>query len=283
MEPDERRRRSREAWEQAAAGWSRRRGVFTAAGEPVSRRLVELAGLRPGHEVLEVACGLGDTGLMAAEAVAPGGSVLLTDGAEAMVEAARERAGTDAPEGTTIEAQLVQAEWLDLPAASFDAVLSRWGYMLLVDPEAALREARRVLRPGGRVALAVWGPREANPWIDLVQQQLEQLGLAEPVDDSAPGMFALSDPGRLTGLLHAAGFLEPVVEEVPLSWDSPDLDERWEEMVETSVSLPAVLGGLEPARHYELRDAVDRALSPYVAADGSVSLPGLSLVAVAQA
>jgi SAM-dependent methyltransferase len=257
--------------------------MFSAAGEPVSRRIVELAHLKPGEDVLEVAAGLGDTGLLAAEAVAPGGRVLVTDASEAMVEEARQRIEAEAPEGVHVEARRLEAEWLDVSAAMFDAVVSRWGYMLMPDPEAGMREARRVLKPGGRISIAVWGPRARNPWIKLVQEQLERFGVAQPVDDSLPGMFALSDAGSLVDLLGAAGFVEPVVEEVELRWVSSSLDERWDEMVETSVSLPGALRELSPAAHYELREAVDEALAPYVAGDGSVSLPGLSLVAAAEA
>ena len=283
MDPEEMRARSRAAWNEAAAGWSSRREIFTGAGAPVSRKLVEMAALGPGDDVLEVACGLADTGLLAAEAVAPGGRVLVSDASEAMVAEAAARIEAEAPSGTHMEARRLEAEWLDLSAAMLDAVISRWGYMLLADPEAGLREARRVLKPGGRIAIAVWGPRAANPWIALVQEQLERLGHSGPVDDSAPGMFALSGPGALEELLGSAGFAGVAVEEVPVAWTSPGLDERWQEMVETSVSLPATLKGLSPAEHYELREAVDAALAPYVAADGSVTVPGLSLVAGAEA
>ena len=283
MDPEQIRERSRAAWDKAAAGWSDRREIFSEAGAPVSRKLVEMAALKPGDDVLEVACGLADTGLLAAEAVSPGGRVLVSDASGEMVAAAAERVKAEAPAEAHVEARQLEAEWLDLSAAMLDAVISRWGYMLLADPEAGLREARRVLKPGGHLALAVWGPRAANPWITLVQEQLERLGHAEPVDDSLPGMFALSAPGALEELLGAAGFSEPKVEEVEVRWSSPSLDDRWQEMVETSVSLPATLGALSPAEHYELREAVDEALAPYVAADGTVTVPGLSLVAAAEA
>ncbi len=277
------RERSREAWDRAAPGWSKRRAMFSAAGEPVSRRIVEMARLEPGQDVLEVAAGLGDTGLMAAEAVAPDGRVLVTDSSEVMVEQAARRIEAEAPAGVRVEARRLEAEWLDVSAAQFDAVVSRWGYMLMPDPEAALREARRVLKPGGRIAIGVWGPRKANPWINLVQEQLERFGVAPPADDSLPGMFALADAAALADLLGAAGFVEPVVEKVPVSWRSAGLDERWEEMVETSVSLPAALKEISPADHFKLREAVDEALAPYVGEDGSVELPGLSLVGAAEA
>ena len=117
---------------------------------------------QPGQRVLELAAGMGETGMLAAELVAPVGGVVISDQAEAMLEGARRRAQELSL--SNLEFQVLNAEWIDLPLASIDAVLCRWGFMLLADPGAALAECRRVLRPGGRLALAVWDRIEANPW-----------------------------------------------------------------------------------------------------------------------
>ena len=144
----------------ASAGRQRRQAgrasarPSSATRSPVSQWLLDAAHLQPGHTVLELAAGPADTGLLAAELVAPGGKAIITDNAEAMIEAATARA--EEVGATNVEIRPMEAEWIDLPTASVDAVLCRWGYMLLADPEAALRETRRVLRPGGRVALAAW-------------------------------------------------------------------------------------------------------------------------------
>src|ERR671931_2561553 len=132
--------------------------------------MVDAIDPQPGQRILEIAAGLGDTGLLAAERVGPSGSVLITDGTEAMVAAARERA--EEVGATNVQFRTMQAEWLDLPAASVDGVLCRFDYMLLVDAETALRETRRVLKPGGRVALAVWDALEHNPWMGVIRQAL---------------------------------------------------------------------------------------------------------------
>ena len=100
--------------------------------------------------------------MLAAELVAPMGGVIISDQAEAMLAGARERAAELGL--SNVEFQVLNAEWIDLPVASVDAVLCRWGYMLMADPAAALAETRRVLRPGGRLALAVWDALERNPW-----------------------------------------------------------------------------------------------------------------------
>jgi SAM-dependent methyltransferase len=162
-------------WDSMAAGWKVTRAAFQGAMEPISQWLVEAIHPQPGHSVLELAAGLGDTGLLAAQLVAPGGKVLITDGSDNMVAAAREHA--EEVGATNVELRSMQAEWIDLPTASVDGVICRFGYMLLLDPEAALRETRRVLKPGGRVALAVWDDLERNPWMKVLREALVARGL----------------------------------------------------------------------------------------------------------
>src|SRR6476659_6513235 len=102
----------------------------------------------------------------------------------------------------------MEAEWIDLPTASVDCVLCRWGYMLLADPEAALRETRRVLRPEGRLAFAAWDGPEHNAWQTVFSAVLVERGFQEPPDPDAPSMFSFAAAGRIDELLAAAGFQE---------------------------------------------------------------------------
>lgn len=176
LDPDAHRAESLAGWEAAAPGWVRRRAEIDRFGAPVSAWMIDALGLQPGQRVLELAAGLGETGMLAAELVAPAGGVIVSDQAEAMLAGARARAeelGLD-----NVEFRALSAEWIDLPLASVDAVLCRWGYMLLADPAAALTETRRVLRPGGRLALAVWDALEHNPWAGLPMQELLEHGAA---------------------------------------------------------------------------------------------------------
>jgi SAM-dependent methyltransferase len=281
FDPETYRADSREGWDRAAKGWSERRAAMQRDAEPVSRWLVDAAELKPGGVVLEVAAGLGDTGLLAAARVAPGGKVVITDGSEEMVAAARDHAG--AAGADNVEVRQMEAEWLDQPTASVDAVLSRWGYMLLADPEAALREARRVLRPGGRIALAAWDPMDVNPWIGTILRAVAELRIAPPPQPGVPGMFALAAPGHVEQLLESAGFTEIRRDSVDFAWHAESLDAWWDHTRTVSVSLGELLGRLAPAEHYALRDAVDGGYAPWVAADGSLSLPARALVATAEA
>jgi SAM-dependent methyltransferase len=272
---------SRERWEAAAPGWGDHRDTMQRDWMEVSRWMLDAARLQPGHTVLELAAGVGDTGLMAAELVAPGGKAIITDGAEAMVELARARAKEVG--ATNVEIRVMEAEWIDLSAASVDAVLSRFGYMLLADPEAALRETRRVLRPGGRVALAAWDAAEHNPWMTRMGQVMIARGHMQPDPPGTPGPFAFGVPGRIEELLDAAGFDDIEVGALDLEFHAAGLDSWWDHAVATSGRIAKTVAQLSPAEHYAVRGAVDAAYADFVQTDGSLAIPGRTLVAAASA
>src|SRR5919199_136571 len=281
MDAEAYRAESRERWEAAAAGWGQEREAFQRDTVAVSQWMLDAAHLQPGHTVLELAAGPADTGLMAAELVAPEGKAIITDNADAMVEVARARAKEVG--ATNVEIRPMEAEWIDMPTASVDAVLCRWGYMLLADPEAALRETRRVLRPGGRVALAAWDDPERNPWMAAGVRVFMARGVVPPPDPTEPGPFAFAAPGRIESLLDAAGFDDIEVDAVDFAFEADSLDAWWEHMTRTTTRVTRALRALPPAEHYALRDAVDAAYAPWVAGDGSVRFPARTLVATASA
>jgi SAM-dependent methyltransferase len=237
--------------------------------------------LRPGQRVLELAAGPGDVGFMAAERILPGGTLVSSDAVEGMVEVAKSRAAEQGIEN--VEFRRLQLEWIDLPTASVDAILCRWGVMLLLDPAAALQECRRVLRPGGRLTLAVWDLPQVNPWVTVPQAWLVKLGVLEPPAPGGPGPFALSQPGRLAAMLEEAGFVEITVEAVsvmrayedPLSWLG--------ETIDCSQVFGNAWRGLDDDHRRQVRAELESAAHVFVAEDGIVRIPGRSLAAVALA
>ncbi len=140
---------------------------------------------------------------MAAELVGPTGKVILSDGAEAMVAAAQ--ANADRAGATNVETKAMEAEWIDLSTASVDGVLCRWGYMLLADPETALRETRRVLKPDGRLALAAWDDRSRNPQFAVLQEVLSARGLGSEPEPGAPGTVRVRIRGADRGPARQRG------------------------------------------------------------------------------
>ena len=153
-----------DVWQRMAEGWDRERRWLWDASHAVGEWMVEALAPRPGQTVLELACGTGETGFAAAAALGDEGVLISTDFAPNMVEAARaesQRLGL-----RNVVHRELDAERMDLEDDSVDGVLCRWGYMLMADPAAALRETRRVLREGGALALSVWGPPSATPGQD---------------------------------------------------------------------------------------------------------------------
>jgi SAM-dependent methyltransferase len=280
-DPDEQRAEMLERWERAAPGWGSRADRVREFGMPVSEWMIDQLELQPGQRVLELAAGPGDTGFLASELIAPGGTLISSDAAEAMLDVARARAERLGIKN--VEFSRLELEWIDLPTASVDRVLCRWGYMLILDPEAALRETRRVLRPGGRLALAVWDASEHNPWATIPGKALVELGYAEPPDADAPGMFALSRPGRLSELLHAAGFGELTLGAVDVGRTYAGLDEYLQDTLGLSRAFADVLERLSDDERAALERKVASLVEPFTGSDGSIRLPGQSLVAAADA
>jgi SAM-dependent methyltransferase len=268
-----------DAWRAVAGGWERRRALVWDATREVSERLVALLDPAPGDDLLEVAAGPGDTGLLAAAHVAPDGRLLSTDGVPQMVDAARRRAaelGLD-----NVDFAVADAAELGLPAASFDGALCRFGVMLVPDCDAAVRELARVLRPGGRAAVAVWAESERNPWLTVTGRAALRLGLAERPDPEAPGPFRLAAPGRLRSLLEGAGLEVHVEEEVSVTWRAGSLDEWWDVALDTSRSLAVLVTQLSSADVARVRAGAEERLAPFVDDEGAVAVPGVARVVLA--
>ena len=227
---------------------------------------------RPEDVVLDLAGGTGDMAAALAGRVA---RVLSTDLSAPMVAAARRR-GLDG-----VEHRVMDMQALDLDDDSFDAVVCRFGYMLVPDPALALRETRRVLRPGGRLAFATWAPARRNPWATAFGPVLIERGLQEPPQPGEPGQFRLGDQAEIEELARAAGFEHVAVEEVPVEFRFSGWDEYRDVMTSLAVSLREALAGLDGATRAHVDEAARARLERFQTPDGYV-LPGLALVTSAR-
>jgi ubiquinone/menaquinone biosynthesis C-methylase UbiE len=277
---DEYRRRSAQNWETAAAGWEAERDRMRVMSRPLTAWLVANLDLRPGVTVLEVAAGPGETGLEVAAALTGGGTVILSDRSPAMVEVARRAAAAAGLEN--VQLRVLDAESMDLADAVVDRVVCRFGYMLLPDPAAALRETRRVLRADGRLAFAVWGAAAENEWATTLWDILERLTDLPPAQPGGPGMFALGDPDRLRRLVAEAGFEVRAVEPIAVEWTYAGFDDYWHAQTSLNGGLTRLMPTLTTDERDALMSAVREAIERFRDGDG-YRLAGVTLGVAADA
>jgi SAM-dependent methyltransferase len=223
----------RREWDTAVPGYRGWGPVLGPQTQPVSERMLELAGIQPGQRVLDVATGPGEPAVTAAQRVGPSGHVIATDLAPQMLAIGREWAAQLGLQN--IDFREMDAEALDLPEHSFDVILSRFGLMYLPDPQTALERMHQMLVPGGRFVAAVWGPPQRVPfarWPMEVAMRVLQVPAPPP---QMPGPFSLADSRRLEQLLTQAGFTavqtEPML--LTLEWASVDDYLRFQQAILT--------------------------------------------------
>lgn len=269
---------SYELAEAIAPSWERRRDFIEEVSGPVRAWLVRELAPQPGQTVLELAAGVGDTGFEAAALLGEGGRLISTDFSPRMVDAARRRAAELGLQN--VEHRVMDAERIELEADSVDGVLCRFGYMLMVDPAAALAETRRVLRSGGRLAVAVWGPPERNPFFGLTAMTLVQLGFMPPPDPNGPSPVSMGSEDRTRRLLADAGFGTVRMEEVPVRFTFRDLDDYVSMVADTAGPLALLVQGLSEQDRETFKARLREPLGQF-AAGGGYELPAVALAAVA--
>jgi SAM-dependent methyltransferase len=278
VDVEEYRRSSLQNWDTMAAGWERRRADIERIFAPVSEWLVRHLAPQPGDTVLELAAGPGDVGFAAAPLLGEGGRLISSDFSPEMVEVGRRRAAELGL--TNVEHRVLDAENIELEDDSVDGVLCRFGYMLMVDPAAALSETRRVLRPGGRLALAVWREAPRNPWVALAGRVLAERGLVPPPEPGAPGMFTMASDERMRELLEGAGFTIERLEDVPIRFSYGDIDDYIASARDTGGMFARVWGDASEEERGAMRAALTEAYAPF-AADGGYEVPGVAFCALA--
>jgi ubiquinone/menaquinone biosynthesis C-methylase UbiE len=265
------REQSLETWGQMAPGWQDRREWLMDITGRVNDWLVQKADPQPGQTILDIAAGTGDLGFHVAERVGQEGRVISTDFAPEMVDVAR-RFG-EARGLTNVEYRVLDAESMDLDEDSVDGAVCRWGYMLMADPAAALKETRRVLRDGGPLAFAVWRTPDRNPWAAVPGMTLVQRGHMPAPEPGAPGIFALGEPDRIREVVTGAGFGEPELEEIAFEFRYADFDDLWDALVRIAGPLARVVKALPDDERQATRAAIEENVAPYRNAEGSYTAP----------
>src|SRR3954452_21262714 len=209
-------------WDSAAVGWNEWREFNEHAYAHISARLVELAGVEPGSQVLDVAAGYGEPALTAARRAGPEGRVVATDISAEMLAFGRERAA--AAGLGNVEFVESNAAGLDFPPASFDAAVSRWGIIFEPDAEAAAERIRGFLKPGARIAISSWGEPDQVPFLSIpMKTTMERLDVPPP-PPGTPGPLSRPTPAAIGGLLEGGGFSKVAVEQddVTFEFESPE-------------------------------------------------------------
>jgi SAM-dependent methyltransferase len=257
---------------EAAERWRQGTQRRALALGPATERLLDAAGLEPGMRVLDIAAGTGDTSLLAARRVGTHGSVLAVDISASMLEVA---AGSARAAGLANVVTLVQdVSMLNVPAHSFDAVISRLGLMFLDDLQGGLRAIRGALKPGRRLAALVWSIAERNPYMGTPIDVVRAAGLLPSQPPTVVRAFSLSAPGVLDSALVAAGFAEVNVERVPLVRAFASVDEAMNLLFTTTTTMTDLYQGLEEPDRERLTGQIAQRFADLCQPDGRVVMHG---------
>jgi SAM-dependent methyltransferase len=261
-------------WTDVAGAWGARRQHVEQMKAELTARLLDGLQLRGGERVLELGAGTGELSRRLAERVGPRGRVLASDVAPGMLELIR-RTVAGLP---NVEVAELDARDLTLDNGCVDAVAFRMGLMLIEEPGTALGECHRVLTSGGRLAVAVWGAPQHNPWLASVGMAAMMHGLVTTGPPTGPGgPFALSDPQRLAQLFDAAGFADVQVTEVATSAHFATTDAHFDTVLGLAGPLAAAVGGAPEETRQAVR-ATAAELAGRYRTDSGVTLPGLALL-----
>jgi ubiquinone/menaquinone biosynthesis C-methylase UbiE len=266
-----------DVWRESAIFWTKHSDTIHQMFMPLTRALIERAGIHKGQTVLDVAGGAGEPSLTIAGVVGPEGSVTCTDGVVEMNEAARAEAQRRGI--TNVQFRQCVADSLPFADSSFDVVVSRLGVMLFPDPAGAMREMLRVLKPGGRLAFAVWGKSEVNPFCYLVTRVMDQHVKSPTADPDAPNAFRFAEPGKLKRVMTEAGAVDVEEGEVTFNLEAPVSPQQfWAMRSKMSDTLREKLNRLSADEQAQIAIEVEQAVQEFFP-DNQMKFPAHLIIA----
>ena len=266
--PEQFKQMQRQSWGNVAQGWKAWWSTFEEGAQKISDRLVELAGVKPGSRVLDIATGIGEPSVTAARRAQPDGKVLATDISPQMLAIAKERAEKLGLQN--IEFRESDAESLNLPDQSFDAVTCRWGLMFLPNLQSALKLFNKALTPGGKMAAAVWPTPDKAPALNLSFATVRrELNLPPPPPDLPP--FNLSDSEKLRNLFAQAGFHDVKTENISATFRFNSAEDFTNFNKAITAPVIALLNGQTADKQKQVWQAITDAAKSYADSAGRVS------------
>ena len=263
-------------WRESAPYWAKHAAMVRKMFAPITSAIIEAAALREGDFVLDLAGGSGEPTLTIAESVLPSSPIVFTDPVAEMVRASRDQARSR--QLNNIAFGQCVAELLPFASETFDVIVCRLGVMLFPDPVAACREMVRVAKPNGRIAVAVWGPRDSNPFFHVAADIVARYVESPPEDPDAPGAFRFASNGKLAGLLRDSGAAEVTERVLDFSLEAPLTPSQfWEVRTELSDTLRTKVAQLSPEQVSDLAQEVERAGRAFVV-NGGMRFPANVLI-----
>jgi SAM-dependent methyltransferase len=268
-------------WDAAAVGWKEWSEFNERAYGHISERLVQLADVRSGSRVLDIAAGYGEPALTAARKAGPDGSVVATDISAEMLAFGRERAA--AAGLGNVEFMESDAYSIDVPQGSFDAAVSRWGIIFEPDAEAAAGRIRGFLKPGARIAISSWGEPDQVPFLSIPMRTAMARFSVPPPPAGTPGPLSRPTPAAIGALLEGGGFSTVAVEqdEVIFEFHSPEHFTAY--VREIAAPIRAMIEQHAGEKQDEAWDAITRAAADASGGSGPLSFSNVVLLASATA
>ncbi len=267
------------SWTLVAPGWGKHDALMRGWTQPLTDRMIALAGIRAGMRVLDIACGAGEPALSVAEAVGPTGSVLATDFVEEMIGYARMKARDRSL--TNIEFRCVDGEAVDGMANAFDAVTMRWGLMFMPDPGKCMHCAYTALKPGAKAVVTTWTEAKNNPFVTVPLGVLKRhMDIPDPAP-GAPGIFALANPDRLRQIFTDAGFRDVAIEQVKLTMADFATGTEYDTFIrDIAGPVTSLYTQLPPETQERVKKEIAQDAEKYSSKPGRVQLQGITYVVV---